>query len=147
MNISNDEYSQMANKASPNSPLLKNCLWAFFIGGLICSLAQLESSLLFTTSLTLDEVRAATLVTVIVITGILTGIGVFDSIAKHAGAGTMVPISGFANSIVSPAVEFQKEGFVLGSAAQMFSIAGPVIVFGATSASIYGLIIYIFGWY
>ncbi len=147
MKISNNEYSTMAQKASPNSPTLKNCLWAFFVGGAICAAAQLESSLLFQTSLTLDEVRATTLVSVIVITGVLTGVGVFDSIAKHAGAGTMVPISGFANSIVSPAVEFSKEGFILGTAAQMFSIAGPVIVFGCTSASVYGLIIYLFGWY
>ena len=84
---------------------------------------------------------------IIVITAILTGIGVFDKIARQAGAGTIVPISGFANSVVSPALEFQHEGFVLGTAAQMFSIAGPVIVYGCASSVVYGLIIYIFRLY
>lgn len=147
MSISNNEYSKMTQQSSPNSPTLKNCLFAFLIGGTICTLAQLETHFLLKTSLTLDETKAITIITVIFITGLLTGIGVFDKIAKHAGAGTMVPISGFANSIVAPALEFKKEGVVLGIAAQMFSIAGPVIVFGCTSASIYGLIIYILGWY
>lgn len=147
MSISNNEYSKMTEQASPNSPVLKNCTLAFLIGGSICALAQLQTHFLLKTSLTLDETRAISVITVIVITGLLTGLGVFDKIAKHAGAGTAVPISGFANSIVAPALEFKKEGFVLGSAAQMFSIAGPVIVFGCSSASLYGLIIYLFGWY
>ena len=93
------------------------------------------------------DVKIATPGVVIVITAILTGIGVFDKIARHAGAGTIVPISGFANSVVSPALEFQQEGFVLGTAAQMFSIAGPVIVYGVASIFVYGLIIYIFKLY
>ena len=94
-----------------------------------------------------DEVKLATPSTVIIITAILTGIGVFDKIARYAGAGTIVPITGFANSVVSPALEFRHEGYILGTAAQMFSIAGPVIVYGTASSFLYGLIIYIFKLY
>ena len=94
-----------------------------------------------------DEIKLATPATIIIITAILTGIGVFDKIAKHAGAGTIVPITGFANSVVSPALEFKHEGLILGTAAQMFSIAGPVIVYGTASSFLYGLIIYIFKLY
>ena len=97
--------------------------------------------------MTLEEVKALVLVVIIALTAILTGFCVFDNIAKHAGAGTAVPITGFANSIVSPAMEFHSEGFILGTAANMFKLAGPVIVFGCGSAVVYGLIIYIFGWY
>lgn len=94
-----------------------------------------------------DDIKIATPCVVIIITAILTGIGVFDKIARHAGAGTIVPITGFANSVVSPALEFKQEGMVLGTAAQMFTIAGPVIVYGTASSFIYGLIIYIFKLY
>ncbi len=93
------------------------------------------------------EVKAAVPVTLIVLTAILTGLGVFDKIAKHAGAGTIVPITGFANSIVSPAMEFQAEGRILGTGAKLFTIAGPVIAYGCSAAVVYGLIIYIFGLY
>ena len=94
-----------------------------------------------------DDIKLATPSIIIIITAILTGIGVYDKIARHAGAGTVVPISGFANAVVSPALEFQHEGFILGTAAQMFSIAGPVIVYGISSAFLYGLIIFIFKLY
>lgn len=147
MGISKDDYSKMVDKASPNSPVLLNCLKAFLFGGLICTIGQIIMELLKTAGLREKEVMAGTSSILIIITAILTGIGVFDKIASQAGAGTIVPITGFANSVVSPALEFQHEGFVLGTAAQMFTIAGPVIVYGTASSFIYGLIIYIFKLY
>lgn len=147
MSISNNDYSKMTDKASPNSPKLKNCLFAFLFGGGICCFGELLNSLWRISNLSEDEAKLATPAVVIIITAILTGIGVFDNIARVAGAGTIVPISGFANSVVSPALEFKHEGFILGTAAQMFSIAGPVIVYGTASSFLYGLIIYIFKLY
>lgn len=147
MSISNSDYSKMTDKASPNSPILLNCIKAFLIGGGICLIGQLLNFLFESLGLHEKEVKLATPAIIIIATAILTGIGIFDKIARHAGAGTIVPITGFANSVVSPALEFQHEGFVLGTAAQMFSIAGPVIVYGVGSSFIYGLIIYIFKLY
>lgn len=147
MSISNSDYSKMTDKASPNSPILLNCIKAFLIGGGICLIGQLLNILFESLGLNEKEVKLATPAIIIIATAILTGIGIFDKIARHAGAGTIVPITGFANSVVSPALEFQHEGFVLGTAAQMFSIAGPVIVYGVGSSFIYGLIIYIFKLY
>lgn len=147
MSISKDEYSKMADKASPNSPILINCLKAFLFGGLICTLGQAITEILKNAGLGEKEAAAGTSAILIMITAILTGIGVFDKIARHAGAGTIVPITGFANSVVSPALEFQHEGFILGTAAQMFTIAGPVIVYGVASSFIYGLIIFLFKLY
>lgn len=147
MSISKDEYSKMADKASPNSPIILNCVKAFLIGGLICTFGQFLNMIFQNAGLNEKEIKIATPCIIIIITAILTGIGVFDKIARHAGAGTIVPITGFANSVVSPALEFKHEGMVLGTAAQMFSIAGPVIVYGVGSSVLYGLIIYIFKLY
>lgn len=147
MSISKDEYSKMTDKASPNSPIVLNCVKAFLFGGLICTFGQLLNTIFESAGLGEKEVKIATPCVIIIITAILTGIGVFDKIARHAGAGTIVPITGFANSVVSPALEFKHEGAVLGTAAQMFSIAGPVIVYGVGSSVLYGLIIYIFKLY
>ncbi len=147
MSISKDEYSKMADKASPPSPVFKNCIKAFLFGGAICCFGQLLNTIFERAGLNEKEVLLATPSILIIITAILTGLGVFDNIARHAGAGTIVPITGFANSVVSPALEFQHEGFVLGTAAQMFTIAGPVIVYGCAASFIYGLIIYIFKLY
>lgn len=147
MSISNNDYSKMADKASPNSPIFMNCVKAFVFGGGICAFGQILLTVFSRMGLNSDAARLLMLSVIIVITAILTGIGVFDKIARQAGAGTIVPISGFANSVVSPALEFQHEGFVLGTAAQMFSIAGPVIVYGCASSVVYGLIIYIFRLY
>lgn len=143
MSISKDEYSKLTKRFSPPSPVFTDCLKAFLIGGLICCFAELLTRLFSKTSMNEDEVKALVIVIVIAITAILTGFGVFDKIAKHAGAGTAVPITGFANSIVSPAMEFKSEGMILGTAANMFKLAGPVIVFGCGSAVVYGLIIYL----
>lgn len=147
MSISKNDYSKMTDKASPPSPIFTNCIRAFLFGGGICLFAQLLNTLFESLNLSKDEVKLATPATVIIITAILTGIGVFDKIARYAGAGTIVPITGFANSVVSPALEFKHEGFILGTAAQMFTIAGPVIVYGTATAFLYGLIIYIFKLY
>ena len=147
MSISKDEYSKMADKASPNSPILLNCVKAFLIGGLICTFGQLLNLIFQKAGLGENEIKIATPCIIIIITAILTGIGIFDKIARHAGAGTIVPITGFANSVVSPALEFKHECMVLGTAAQMFSIAGPVLVYGIGSSVLYGIIIYIFKLY
>lgn len=146
MSISKNEYGNLAKKYSPPSPIVKDCLSAFLIGGSICTFAELLN-LWFSAYMNEEKSRTLAMITVIAITAILTGIGIFDNLAKHAGAGTMVPITGFANSIVSPAMEFRAEGTVTGTATQMFSIAGPVIVFGCSSAALYGLIVYIFKLY
>ncbi len=142
MNISKDEYAKMVNKASPNSPIVLNCFKAFLSGGTICLIGQIIMSLLENAGLSDKEVSTAASSVLIIITAILTGLGIFDKIARHAGAGTFVPITGFANAVVSPAMEFKLEGFVLGTAAQMFSIAGPVLVYGISSSVLYGLIYY-----
>lgn len=144
MSVSKDEYSKMTDKASPNSPVFLNCLKAFLFGGAICCLGQLLNTIFQSAGLSEENIKIATPSVLIIITAVLTGIGVFDKIARHAGAGTIVPITGFANSVVSPALEFKHEGYILGTAAQMFSIAGPVIVYGVASSFIYGLIIYLF---
>lgn len=147
MSTTGKEYNEMTKKASPPSPKVMDILKAFLIGGLICTFGQVLNALYTMAQLSETEVKAATTVTLIVLTAILTGLGVFDKIAKHAGAGTVVPITGFANSIVSPAMEFQSEGRILGTGAKLFTIAGPVIAYGCSAAVVYGLIIYIFGLY
>lgn len=147
MSISKDEYSKMADKASPNSPIVLNCVKAFLFGGAICTFGQFLNTIFEKAGLNEKELKIATPCIIIIITAILTGIGIFDKIARHAGAGTIVPITGFANSVVSPALEFKHEGMVLGTAAQMFTIAGPVIVYGVGSSVLYGFIIYIFHLY
>lgn len=147
MSVSKDEYDKMAKKASPPSPVVKDCIFAFLFGGLICLIGQVIFDLLIMNGVSEDNGRALVGMCLIVLTAILTGLGVFDNIAKYAGAGTMVPITGFANSVVSPAMEFSSEGRILGTAANMFKIAGPVIVYGCSSAVLYGCIIYIFKLY
>ncbi len=136
-------YDQMVKKASPPSPKLKNFIWAFCVGGLICVIGQLLIE--FYTYLDLPEkaVKMAVPSTLIFIAALLTGIGVFDKIAKRAGAGTLVPITGFANAVVSPAVEFKNEGYVLGTGAKMFQIAGPVIVYGTVASAVYGVVYWV----
>lgn len=138
------QYQQLVHSTTPKSPLLKDCILAFIFGGSICCFGQLLRMLYTNIGLTEDEVKLAVPTTLIVITAILTATGTFSKIAKHAGAGTAVPITGFANSVVSPAVEFSTEGKILGTGAKMFNLAGPVIVYGCSAASLYGLIYYLF---
>lgn len=143
MQMSNNEYSAYVDQIAPKSKVLKNCFNAFWIGGTICLLGQFL--LTFFESLELGQTEAATYVSIslVLLSAILTGLAVYDDIAKIAGAGTLVPITGFANSVVAPAVEFQTEGLILGTCAKMFTIAGPVIVFGVTASVVYGLIYWI----
>ncbi len=147
MSTTNNEYGKMAEKASPPSPKLKNCIKAFLFGGGICAFGEFLNWSFEKLNFSEDAVKALTPATLIVIASILTGIGVFDKIAKHAGAGTIVPITGFANSVVSPALEFKAEGIIMGTGANIFKIAGPVIAYGTFAAVIYGAICYIFQLY
>ena len=143
MSTSNNEYDKMAKKASPPSPKVIDCIKAFLIGGLICTFGQFLNWIFTRQGFSEEYVKALTPSVLIIITAILTGIGVFDKIAKHAGAGTIVPITGFANSVVSPALEFKTEGFVMGVGANIFKIAGPVIAYGIFAGVIYGIIYYL----
>ena len=144
MSVSKEEYGKMAKKYSPKSPVVIDCLKAFLVGGTICAFGQGVTMVFMNMGRDEETSRLYSMVIIIAITALLTAVGVFDNIAKHAGAGTMVPITGFANSVVSPALEFKAEGTITGTAAQMFSIAGPVIVFGCSSAAVYGLICFVF---
>ena len=143
MRISNKQYDEMVKKASPNSTIVLDCIKAFLIGGAICCFGQLLFYIFRKSGMSLDQSRSLVSIALIIITAILTGIGVFDKIAKHAGAGTIVPITGFANSVVSTAMEFKSEGFIIGTGASIFKVAGPVILYGTTAASLYGLIYFI----
>ncbi len=137
------EYGKLVQSMAPKSPILKDCINAFWIGGLICALGQLILN--GYSALGLDETDAgtATSMSLIFLSALLTGLSLYDNIAKYAGAGTLVPITGFANSIAAPAVEFKTEGFILGVGAKMFTIAGPVIVYGVSASVVYGLIYWI----
>ncbi len=147
MSTTKKQYKKMTEAATPNSPKLKNLVKAFLIGGTVCLIGQGFMYVFERLGLDEEQMRALTSSSLIVITAVLTGIGVFDKIAKHAGAGTIVPITGFANSVVSPAIEFKPEGRVLGTGARIFSIAGPVIAYGCTAAFVYGIVCYIFKLY
>ena len=140
MDMSNQDYSKLVDQRSTPSPTGKNCLWAFFVGGSICTLGQLLSNVFQNLGLEKDSAGTAASITLILLAALLTGLGWFDEIAKRAGAGTLVPITGFANAIASPAVEFKTEGFILGVGAKMFTIAGPVIVYGVSASVVYGFI-------
>ena len=133
----------MVKRASPPSPKSRDFICAFLVGGLICTLGQALYDVFVMLDLSSKESRATVSVSLIFIAAVLTGIGVFDRIAKFAGAGTLVPITGFANAIVSPAIEYKNEGWVLGLGAKMFTIAGPVIVYGTVASVIYGIIYWI----
>ena len=145
--VTKTEYQQMAQKASPNSKVLRNCVVAFLIGGAICTLGQVLTTLFLSFELPEKTAKAFVSITLIALSAILTGLKVYDKIANHGGAGTLVPITGFANAIVSPAMEFKSEGYVMGIGAKMFSIAGPVLVYGTCASIIYGLIIFLFKMY
>ena len=133
----------MAKKHAPKSPLLKDCTCAFLMGGTLCALAQVLITIAQNLGLGDKEARLCGSLALIALSVLLTGLNVYDNIAKHAGAGTLVPITGFANAMASPAIEFKTEGFVLGMAAKIFTIAGPVIVFGISASVVYGIIYWI----
>jgi len=137
------EYGKLVSSMAPKSPIVKDCINAFWIGGLICAIGQLIMNGYSWVGLNETDAGTATSMTLVAISALLTGLSLYDNIAKHAGAGTLVPITGFANSIAAPAVEFKTEGFILGVGAKMFTIAGPVIVYGVSASVVYGLIYWI----
>ena len=143
MNISNQEYGELAKRVSPPSSMAKTIPMAFLVGGAICTLGQAIANFFMLMGLTLKDARTGVSIVLILLSATLTAFGVFDDIAKHAGAGTLVPITGFANSMVSPAMEFKSEGFVTGLGAKMFVVSGPVLVFGISASVIYGVILFI----
>ena len=145
MNMSPKEYNRYVARLAKKSPLGKDLLNSFLIGGLICVIGQLILNGYTALELSEQDAAAATSVSLVFLSAVLTGLSVYDDLAKIAGAGTLVPITGFANAVVSPAIEFKAEGFVTGMAAKMFIIAGPVIVYGSVASVLYGIILVIFG--
>lgn len=145
MNISNEEYGELTKRRSHNSKLYKTVPMAFLTGGLICTLGQLLTNLYMMAGISKDTASALTSISLIFLSILFTGLEWYDRIAQHAGAGTLVPITGFANAVASPALEFKSEGYVLGLGAKMFVIAGPVIVYGVSASVVYGIIYYIAG--
>ncbi|WP_279380179.1 stage V sporulation protein AC [Sporosalibacterium faouarense] len=139
-NINQKDYEKYVNSKAPKPTLLKNCIWAFIVGGLICVFGQFITNFVMDYGLDKKEAATATPITLIFLSALLTGLGLYDKIGKKAGAGSIVPITGFANAIVAPAMEFKREGFVLGVAAKMFIVAGPVLVYGIGSSVIVGII-------
>ncbi len=137
------EYNKMSASYAPKSPLFKDCNWAFFIGGAICALGQCFIELYLYLGISKEIAVGLSSVTLVFLSALFTGLGLYDRLATYAGAGTVVPITGFANSIASPAVEFKTEGFILGLAVKMFTIAGPVLVYGTVASVVYGVIYWI----
>lgn len=139
------EYKKHADKTAAKSPILKDCCIAFLVGGAICCVGQAFKSLYSYLGWSDDSVATLVPITMVFLGGLFTVLGLYEKLARHAGAGTIVPITGFANSIVSPAIEYKTEGLVLGVGAKMFTIAGPVIVYGTIVSVIYGLVLVCFG--
>ena len=141
---SKKDYQSYVEKKSPNSPILKNCFNAFWVGGLICTIGQIIMDIAKSRGLPQDVCGTVVSIILIAISAFLTGLNIFNKIGKFAGAGSLVPITGFANSIVSPAMEYKSEGYVMGVGGKMFTVAGPVLVFGISASIIVGLIYMIF---
>ena len=137
-------FQTLEKEVEPKPQIVKNCIRAFLVGGLICDLGQIIMTVLKNYDFSKDEIGAITSICMVFLGALLTGVGIYDKIAAYAGAGTVVPITGFSNAIVAPAIEFKKEGFVFGVAAKMFTIAGPVLVYGIGSSVIVGIVYYIF---
>ena len=144
MDMTNKEYGEYVNGKSKPSPILKNLICAFVIGGLICTVGQGLLNLYKKAGLTAEDAGSAVSMTLIFAAALLTGLGLFDKLAKRAGAGTLVPITGFANAMVSPALEFKSEGFITGTGAKLFTVAGPVLVFGISASILYGILLVLF---
>ena len=144
MDMTNQEYSRYVEQKAKPSPIWKNLTWAFCTGGLICTGGQALLNLYRGCGLSEGDAGTAVSVTIIFLAALFTGLGWFDRLAKHAGAGTLVPITGFANAVVSPALEFRSEGLVMGVGGRMFAIAGPVLAYGISAAVLYGLVLCLF---
>ena len=141
MDMTNQEYEKYVSAKAKPSPMAKDLVWDFCVGGAICAIGQAFLNFYQRSGLDKTAAGTATSVTLILAAAVCTGLGVFDDLAKHAGAGTLVPITGFANSMVSPALEFKSEGLVTGTAAKLFVIAGPVLTYGISASVIYGIIL------
>ena len=142
--MTNQEYRDFAEKHAPRSPEKQNLLRSFLMGGTICLLGQLIINLYMSFGLDKESAGTAGSISLVFLGALLTGLGVYDDLARLGGAGTLVPITGFANSVAAPALEFKTEGFITGTAVKMFSIAGPVIVYGIAASVVYGFIYWIF---
>lgn len=138
------QYDEMVKQASPGSPVLKNCVLAFLFGGFVCTVGQLLLKLYMDMGLAQKDARAAVSLSLIFIAAVMTALKIFDKAAKHAGAGMLVPITGFANSMVSSAMEFKTEGLIMGVGGKMFTVAGPVLVYGFAASVVYGIILFIY---
>lgn len=136
------EFKDIAQKYEPKPTLLKNIIWAFVVGGLICDIGQLFLNYFVSKGMSLQEAGTPVSIIMVFLGAFFTGIGIYDDLGRFAGAGSIVPITGFSNSIVSPAMEFKREGYVFGAAAKMFNIAGPVIVYGVSTSIIVGILYY-----
>lgn len=146
MNMDKKQYKKFATAHAPKSPIIKDCILAFLVGGTICTIAQgLTHLYSLHPDISLDTAGTLASVSLIFIAVLLTGIGIFDDIAKFAGAGTLVPITGFANSVASPAIDSRSEGYVLGVGAKIFTVCGPVILYGTLAGAIYGVIYWLMG--
>lgn len=137
------EYSKLADKASPNSPIVLNCIKAFIVGGIICCIGQLLTNLFKMQGASIDDAGTYTSICLIIIASIFTGMGIYSKLGRFAGAGSIVPITGFSNSVTSPAIEFKTEGWILGLGAKIFLVAGPVILYGTLTSMLVGIIYYL----
>ena len=135
----NDDYKKYAERHAPKSPLLKNCVFAFFSGGIVCTVGEGLKNIYNSLGMSVDNASLMCSVTLIFAAVVLTGIGVFDAIARVAGAGVIVPITGFANAVAAPAIDAKTEGFVLGVGAKIFTVAGPVLLYGVASGAVFGI--------
>ena len=140
--VTNQEYDEMVKKASPNSRIAMNCARAFIVGGGICVIGQIMYAIFGRMGVSVENASMYTAIILVFAAVLLTGLGVFDNIVKHAGAGASVPITGFANAVAAPAIEFKKEGWIFGVGAKMFIIAGPVIVYGTLASMLVGVVYY-----
>ncbi|MBP1572126.1 MAG: stage V sporulation protein AC [Oscillospiraceae bacterium] len=145
MRTNKNQYDKMVKRASPPSRVLKNCIWAFFTGGTICLIGEVMVKAYMQANYTQADARTLTSITLVGLSAVFTAMGWYSRLAKRAGAGTLVPITGFANAVVSPAIEFKSEGYITGVASKMFIIAGPVIVYGIIASVVYGVILYLKG--
>ena len=141
MDMTPKAYQEYVKAKAPKSPIVRDCLRAFLVGGLICALGQAIQNGWLAAGLTKDDAGAATACCLVLLSAVLTGLNLYNNIGRFGGAGSLVPITGFANSVVSPAIDFKAEGFITGMAAKMFTVAGPVIVFGTLASAIYGVIL------
>jgi len=142
ISVTPQEYQKLSQQMTPKPTVLKNCVWAFVVGGLICALGQIVINFLKFAGLPKVEASGAASAIMILLGALLTGLGVFDEIVRFAGAGAVIPVTGFANSMVSPALEYKREGYVIGVGAKLFTVAGPVLVYGISTSILIGLVAY-----